>query len=301
MTDSLAFLLMHFHVQIWHFHFNEVAEWAAWRRWKCSWDDWLFISQIMKLYSENEKAFTFFHLNYGADLLSYLMSGQTYVLMPMASCPPACEYFPSGCLNGATLLETSAQIQNRHSSIEELKQHMEVYIYIFLRLSFVHLGMLETRSYEPSFRHTCNYIYAEDADFLCKCVESTHHKNAQSLFKISPARERLASPWHNNCNIIIIKYNCHFLILAFKANNNNDNNNNINNNNNKHYILAMGGYLQGALHNDKQSLEGNHLWLLKQNYKLHLMATKLIMPFSNGLYQWPQVCLGANIWEYWQF
>lgn len=85
----------------------------------------------MKLYSENEKAFTFFHLNYGADLLSYLMSGQTYVLMPMASCPPACEYFPSGCLNGATLLETSAQIQNRHSSIEELKQHMEVYIFFF--------------------------------------------------------------------------------------------------------------------------------------------------------------------------
>lgn len=114
---------MHFHFQTWHFHFNEVAELAAWRRrWKCCRDDWvlLWLSQTMQLYPENENAFLcpHFGFNYATDLLPYLTYKRTLWSWQLLY-PLDCEYFPSGCLSAATLLKTSAQMWNRHRGIEE--------------------------------------------------------------------------------------------------------------------------------------------------------------------------------------
>lgn len=90
---------MHFHFQTWHFHFNEVAELAAWRRrWKCCRDDWvlLWFSQTMQLYPENENAFlsSHFGFNYATDLLPYLTSTETYSLILTAALSSSLRIFP---------------------------------------------------------------------------------------------------------------------------------------------------------------------------------------------------------------
>lgn len=188
----------------------------------------------MKLYSENEKAFTFFHLNYAAGLLSYLMSTQTYVLMSMASCPPACEYFPSGCLDGATLLETSAQIQNRHSSIEELQQHTEVSLF-FLN---VFTNCFHSSTWECWRRNLMNPLPDIHAltsmlkmQIACASVLNVSSQKCSIVIQnISSKRKISLTMTQQQCN-------CHILFLASKAKNNN-NNNNINNKN-KHYILVI--------------------------------------------------------------
>lgn len=112
-----------------------------------------------------------------------------------------------------------------------------------------------------------------------RCVESIHHKNTSNKRNISLTMTQ------QQCN-------CHILILASKADNDNNNNNNNTNNNNKRYILVIDTwglltrcFIQWQTLTKSmslgRSLEENHLWLLKHNYKLHLMGTELIMQFSN--------------------
>lgn len=155
--DIMEPQLMHFHFQTWHFHFNEVAELAAWRRrWNCSRDDWVFVwlSRTMQWYPENENAFLRSRLgfNYGTDLLPYLMSTETYCVMLTAPLSSSLWMFP------IRVFESCNIIENICPNVKQTQRywriwHMKVSSVFWCRyklLSFGHLRMLETRSCEPS-------------------------------------------------------------------------------------------------------------------------------------------------------